>query len=276
MIVFSNGHLHDEEEPALALADSGFLHGRGVFTTLRLRRGQPMDLAGHYQRLRDHGRQLELMLPLTETGMAEIIHDLSAVNSLVEQDARLRITLTRDNRGPSLSLVPGPLPPGLARWQAAGIPVSVLGPAFRRTILPALKTTNYLPSLLALAEAEKLGCPEALIMDRDDNLLEGAVSNVFLLLQGVLATPPDDGRILAGLIRRLVLGLAMEMGLDVREEHIGRGVLARAEEVFLTNSVRQIVPVVAIDGRPVGQGRPGPRTRDLQRALGEALPSENP
>ena len=276
MIVFSNGRLHDEEEPALALADSGFLHGRGVFTTLRLRRGQPVDLKGHYRRLRDHGRQLELMLPRTEAAMAEIIHDLSAANALAKQDARLRITLTRNDRGPSLSLVPGPLPPGLARWQTAGIPVSTLGPAFRRTILPALKTTNYLPSLLAVAEAEKLGCPEALIMDGEDNLLEGAVSNVFLVLRGVLATPPDDGRILAGLTRRFILGLAVEMGLQVREEPICRGDLARAEEVFLTNSVRQIVPVIAIDGRPVGQGRPGPVTGDLQRAFSDALSSESP
>lgn len=270
MIVWSNGRYHPLEEPAATLGNSGFLHGLGVFTTLRLSRGRPLGLAAHHARLARHGRELGLDLAPSPTELAEVISELTAANNIEKNEMRLRITLTREGPAAFLTLVPGPLPVGLDRWQAEGAAVITLGPRHQRTVLPHLKSLQYLPSVLAQEAAATVGAAEALILDEGEDLLEGAVSNVFLVEGRTLATPAADGRILAGLTRGRVLALAGQLGLEARETRLTATDLARAGEIFLTNCVREVVPVVGVDGRPVGAGLPGPVTRQLQQALAQA------
>jgi branched-chain amino acid aminotransferase len=266
MIAFSNGRYHPVEEPAVTLGNGGFLHGLGVFTTLRLYRGQAPDLHAHLQRLTEHGRQLELPPPPARGLVHEVISELVTVNNLQEKDMRLRLTVALAEQGAFFSAVPGPLPPGLASWQEQGMAAICLGPSFQRAHLPALKTLNYLPSMMALREAQAHQCPEAIILDRENQVLEGAVSNLFLFREAELFTPPDDGRILAGLTRKRVLDLARQAGLVTREAPISLAALRAADEVFLTNSIREVVPVTVLDGKPMGAGKPGELTCRLQAA----------
>nr|MEE4267268.1 aminotransferase class IV [Candidatus Krumholzibacteria bacterium] len=268
MIIFSNGRFHDDQDPAVPQDCGAFLHGHGVFTTMRLFQGDPRHLDEHARRLAEHAQALGLPPCPHSAILGAIIKELVQRNSLKRVDARLRITWTMVQGKGWLGLVPGPLPEELERWQKEGISVITLGPDFGRVFRPHLKSVNYLPSMLALKEAEAAaGCPEALVFDAQGDLLEGAISNVFVVDDGTVMTPPDDGRILAGLTRQAVLRRLEQLELSHQEAHLHRDRVLCAQEVFLTNSVREIVPVIRIDGRQVGTGLPGPLTRTIQKSF---------
>lgn len=270
MIIFCAGRYQDEEEPAIPLSSGGFLHGHGVFTTLLLRRGRPCHLEKHLERLESHARQVDLPAPYPTAAAFQVISELTEHNQLSEKDYRLRLTLFSDGPQTQLAAQPGPLPQELETWLDQGVSALTLGPQFQRGFRPQLKSTNYLPSLLALREAAGQGCQEALVCDDRDHLLEGAISNVFLVHQGELVTPPADGRILDGLTRRLILTAAPQLGIPCRERALPRNEARAAPEIFLTNAVRGVVPVTILDGQPVGNGRPGNWTRQLQAAWRDA------
>ena len=167
---------------------------------------------------------------------------------------------------PTVLMTLAPLPRDLATRQADGIAVTLLEPEFARGNFPELKTLNGLPTLLALRRAAARGCQEALLTGPGGRLLEGAISNLFLVAAGGLLTPAAGEGFLAGRTRERILGLARDEGLAIREVELDQADLARADEAFLAGSVREIQPVVKVDGRPVGGGRPGPVTRQLQDA----------
>jgi branched-subunit amino acid aminotransferase/4-amino-4-deoxychorismate lyase len=265
MVIFSNGRYHDDQGPAVPQDCGAFLHGYGVFTTLRLYRGEPRHFEEHVRRLADHAQALGLPPGPSLSGLQSIISELVQRNSLAAADSRLRITWTMAHQAGWLGVVPGPLPAELETWQRRGVAVITLGSEYQRSFRPDLKSVNYLPSLLALKEAEAAsGCAEALVFDDEGYLLEGAVSNVFVVEDGNVITPPADGRILAGLTRQRVLQRADSLGLPHLEASLTQDQVLQAQEVFLTNSVREVVPVIAVDGHTIGSGRPGPVTRSLQ------------
>ena len=265
MIAHHAGKFLDEGEPAVPLGNGGFLHGCGVFTTLRIQAGRPRWLDKHRQRLADHARKLDLPAPYPLHELPEVISELLEINRLQNKNLRLRLTLTEEEDAAVLTAQLAPLPVRLEHWHSHGLAAVSLGPEFQRTFLPEMKTTSYLPSVLALREATGRRCDEALVFDAADRLLEGAMSNIFLVRDGTLLTPAADGRILDGLTRQFILELAAEQGLPAREEAIHRREVGQAEEIFLTNCVRGVVPISTLDGRPVGQARPGPVTCGLLR-----------
>lgn len=255
----------------VALGNSGFLHGDGVFTSLRIYQGQAPHLNDHWARLVAHGRELGLAPDHTFAEIQSIISQLVQRNALQGQDARLRISLSRQAQAPFLTLAPSPLSSLIPRWQEDGIGVITLGPPYQRHFRPHLKTLNYLPSMMALNKAAPFHCADAIIHDHQDHVVEGAISNVFLVKAGTFFTPADDGKILAGLTRSRVLRLLEKENEDCIEGAISRDTLREADEVFLTNSIREIIPVVSCDKRPIGQGKPGPRTRKIQEAYRKGL-----
>jgi branched-chain amino acid aminotransferase len=157
-----------------------------------------------------------------------------------------------------------PVAPELVRWQAEGIPVICLEEGYARGNFPELKTLNALATLSALRRAAAAGCPEALLTGPHGQLLEGAVSNIFLVAGDHLVTPASEGGFLAGRTRERILKIASREKLDVRKEVIDRRQLNAAREVFVVSSVREVLPVVRIDGQAVGEGIPGPVTRLIQ------------
>ncbi|MBU8870109.1 MAG: aminotransferase class IV [Gemmatimonadales bacterium] len=277
MIVYLNGQFLDSDQATVSIWDGGYLYGDGIFTTLRLYCGVPLDLPAHWGRLREQARALELPLPLEFPELENAIASLAARSGRRQADGRIRITISRggsmenplplrdlEKIPPTILITLAPLPEDLPDLQSRGIPVITLGAFFSRGNVPELKTLNTLPSILAQRMAAAAGCPEAILTGPEGILLEGAASNLFLVSSGNLLTPATGAGFLAGLTREKVLNLAKEMGIEVRQKKLDGRHLEAACEVFVVGSVREVVPVVTVDGRTVGDGTPGPVTRKFQ------------
>jgi len=278
MIVYLNGSYVDASTAKISLFDGGYLFGDGLFETLRCYGGRPFDLEGHLERLQ---RQLDLLSYswLPDGGTIRVIIDkLAKENDLIDQDARVRVTISRgapvgnplemfdlEDRETTFSITLVPLPKELPLWQREGVSVQIMKPFFARGNFPQLKTLNYLPSLLANRFAHASQCQEALLVNRQGQMLEGASSNIFLIREGTFCTPPPRLGLLAGRTRAMVLEAARKLGHPCQELPFDRRDLFTAEEVFLTSSIKEVVPVVYIDGSPVASGRPGELTLDLQK-----------
>jgi branched-subunit amino acid aminotransferase/4-amino-4-deoxychorismate lyase len=277
MLVYLDGQYLDAAAARVSLFDGGYLCGDGLFETLRLYRGRPFDLAGHLERLR---RELDLLGFRWRPDLAELDHilrELAARNGLADRDARARLSVSRgarpgatlpldglDDLEPTISATVSPLPDAVSRWQADGLRAQLMRPVFARGNFPQLKTLNYLPSVLALRFAHAAGFEEALLQDRRGRILEGAASNVFLVKDGRLRTPHPRLGLLPGRTRALVLALARRLGRRVEEEAFALRDLLGADEAFLTGSVKEVTPLVGVDDAVIGDGRPGPVTREIQ------------
>lgn len=277
MVVYLNGKFLEASAAKIPVWDGGFLYGDGIYTTLRLYGGRPVDLEAHYLRLKNHSAALDLPLPLTETDFLAIARRLAAANDLESADGRMRITISRggdpenpfplqgfENIAPTVLVTLTPVGRDLDRWQAEGIPVITLDASYARGNSPELKTLNSLATLRALRRAAAEGCPEAILSDAAGHLLEGAISNLFLVAADKLLTPALTGGFLAGRTRERVLAIAAAENITVREKDLDRRHLEAACEVFMASSVREVVPVISIDGVPVGNGLPGEVTRRIQ------------
>lgn len=260
MKVWLDGHLVDEEAARVSAFDHGFLLGDGVFETSRVYAGEPFALDEHLARLRESAGVMRIPVP---GDLESAAHAVLGANDLSE--ARIRITLTSGGgpaglaRGaglPTVLVVALPLTP----WPPAS---TAIVSRFRRdehSPLAGVKTTSAAQSVMALAEARDAGADEALVLNVAGNLCEATAANVFLVHDGVAATPPLDAGCLAGITRAHVLALGAV------ERTLAHDDLLRADEAFLTSSTREVQPLVAVDGRAVGRGKPGPVTQRLAEA----------
>ena len=260
----------------LPLSDRGVRYGDSVFEVVRVYAGVPFLLAQHLRRLEGAAAELRfgvLDVPLWAHEVREALLRFGSAG-----DAVLRLMLTR-GEGPlraPLGQTPGrrvvvveSLPELDARIHERGVSAVVVdAPRVRPEGASALgKYARYLPNLLAQDEARRRGAEEALWLDPDGHVVEAATANVFAVARGALWTAPLSSGVLAGITRAEVLRLSGAAGLGCREELLPPADLARATEIFLTSSVREIVPVCSVDGRAVGDGAPGPWTRRLHAAL---------
>ena len=278
MLVWVNGECIAANEARISLLDGGYLFGDGVFETLRLYQGQPFDLSGHLERMTHQLEVLEYQWRPDRKLFEAAILDLLSANNWLGIDARCRITVSRgffehesmpltghETLPPTVSIMVQPLGERLAIWHRDGIRVRTMTEDFARGNFPQLKTLNYLPTIMAMRRAHSLGCDEALLIDSDGWVLEGATSNVFMVSKGTLTTPPLSQGLLAGRTRAMVLDLAVECGLITREQPFRPQDLRAADEAFLCGSVKEIVPMVSLDDHPVGAGHPGAITQQLQK-----------
>ena len=267
-----NGRVLRADEPALSVRDRGLLYGDGVFETLRAYDGVPLHLDEHLARLNASATALRLCGGVDGAAIGQGIAELLEGNDL--SDAYIRITLTRGEHAGRLELEPAaeptliivaqplrPLPPSRYDPGSTAIIASIRQNA--DSPLPRHKTLNYLNNLLARTEARGRGADEAILLNTRGEVAEAASSNLFLVCGGCLVTPSLDSNILPGVTRAEVLRLAAEAGIPSDERIVHREELLSADELFLTNSVAELVPVRAIEGRPVGLGIPGPLTRKL-------------
>ncbi len=281
MIVYVDGDFIAAAAATVPLDAALDDHLDGVFTTLRLYRGRPFLLTEHLQRLDSHGRQLGLRHTLDEQHVRTVLDRLAARNGFGKVDCRARLTVARRHRASptevpantrtaetteaEFSIAVAPLPVELSAWQRSGIGVLSVSPDISRGDRAHLKTLDLDPCRRALQLAARRGCQDALLYDQRQQVLEGAVSNVFLVRDGLISTPAGDQPLLAGLTRSEVIRLARAKGWRTAETSITGAELGNADEIFLTNAVREIVPVVQLDHRPVAEGTPGLVTRSLQR-----------
>jgi len=255
--------------------DRGLLHGDGVYDTWRTYGGLPFATAAHLRRLAGAARALGLPGPGPARGWERRARLLVARAGLA--DAAVRLTVTRGVAGeglaperrarPTLLLSARQLPAHLEPRRREGIPV-VLLPFPRDAGAPwgGLKLVGHPSAVVGRVTASRRGAAEGLYVTAGGEVTEATSANVFLVERGALVTPPRASGILPGVTRALVIALARRAGLRVREERIAAPRLRRAREIFLTASTIEILPVVRIDGRAVGPGRPGPVTRRLQSA----------
>ena len=279
MFVDFQGNLISAESAQISVFDGGFQHGDGLFETLRCYRGQPFALHEHVDRLARSAALLQIPCSDAPEHWLRRIRALLEKNGHQSADCVIRIQLSRggDATTDLIEVDPASLPPvswiqlralpeELPRWQREGVRMLSLQASFARGNFPQLKSLNYLPAIMALRFARGAGFDEACLLNRQGKLLEGATSNVFLVQDGRVRTPSPRLGILAGLARARVLRLAASLGLHVEEAASELRDLLIADEVFLTSSVREIVPAVVVDQATIGGGQPGPITRQLQQA----------
>jgi branched-chain amino acid aminotransferase group I len=274
-IIYLNGKLVAAHEACLSPYDHGFLYGHGLFETMRAYRGKVFYLQAHLERLA-HSMSLLHWPALPDDGKLEQAVDaVLAANQLL--DASVRLTVSRGVGGtrpqpstcgsPTVILFAGPFvtlsPESYEQgWSLATVSI-------RRNLtspLCSVKSANYLDSVLARAEAQQLGAEEALLLNTDDMVAEGTMSNLFFVIQGKLVTPDRASGLLPGITRSVVLRLAEATGMAVEERSITPEEVALASEIFLTSSLLEIMPVTKLDRRWVNNGKPGPVTRQLSTA----------
>ncbi len=274
-MVCLNGEVVKRKDAKVSALDRGFLYGYGLFETMRAYGGCVFRLDRHLARLYGSAVKLSLDSELAAHNLEGYIYRTLKANGL--GDARIRLTVSAGPGGRGImppksgmiivlvSAEPLDIPP--PEVYRDGICAAVV--SVRRNSLSPLsgiKSTSFLDSLIAHSEALSLGANEAILLNERGLLAEGSTSNIFMVVSGRLLTPSVDCGIIPGITREAVLEVAPRVGIEVMEGEFTLDDLAQAEEVFLTASVREIVPVASIDGRSVGMGRRGPVTERLMAA----------
>lgn len=289
-----NGQLTPGDATVIAASDAGFLHGAGLFETMRARHGKIFRVSDHLARISASARELELPFSLGESQLNDLVQDLLEANNLA--DARLRLTLTRgdlatitpENPTPDVTLLitAAPFAAYPPELYAKGMTVEIS--PYKQNIYSPLtghKTTSYLDRLLALKHAQQHHAGEALwLTPNNETVAEGCISNVFIVDQeGILATPPlvmpPESRLrlcLPGVTRNVVLELARDMQILPHERLISLHEFISAREVFLTNAIMGVMPVTRVDRQIIGDEKPGTLTERLREAYVKLVESECP
>jgi 4-amino-4-deoxychorismate lyase len=267
----------DPAVPLLRADDEAVLRGRAAFETMRVYAGVPFRVDLHLHRLAESARVLELPAPDTEALRGLVGEALAALD---RPDAVLRVVWTPGAGGDgSIGFVlVTPLPAGFDEMRARGIELASLqlaiGASTRREspwLLPGVKSTSYAVNMAAQAEARRRGADDALFLSLEGVALECPTSNIWFVEDGVLHTPALELGILAGVTRETLIAAAGDAGMRLVEGEYPRERLAAAAEVFTSSSVREVMPVVSLDGDQIGDGRPGPVAGRMQSALRRAV-----
>ena len=275
--VYVNGRISRAEDAAIPVYDHGFLYGEGVYETLRTYNRVPFLYDRHVKRLRASAGYLRLSVPFSDDELSAWIADtMSAAGPSGEAYIRVLLTrgvgeLTYDVQAtpvPSLVIIVKPLDEVPPRVLTDGIKVALV-PILRNhpgSVNPIIKSNNLLNNALAMQEAHRRGAEEGLMCNYRGELSECSQSNFFIVSKGVALTPKNESGLLEGLTRNFLFEVGQEVGIDVRYETLYPADLLSADEAFITRTTREISPVTSIDGRPVGDGKPGPVTKRLLEA----------
>ncbi len=278
--VYLNGSFLPADEARVSVLDRGFLFGDGVYEVVPAYGGHLLRLPHHLQRLAQSLAGIRLPNPLDDEAWRAMLEELVARNGGGDQSVYLQVTRgvadRRDHAFPSdvvptLFAMSTPMAPPAAEQYESGFKAVTLEDI--RWQHCNIKAITLLPNVLLRQEAIDRGAAEAILV-RDGLATEGAASNLFVVEGDTLITPPTGPQLLPGITRDLVLELARANAIPAREEEIPEGRLRGADEVWLTSSTREIVPVTSLDDSPVGLGRPGPvwrRMRELYQTYKERV-----
>ncbi len=271
--VFIGGKLYDKEDAKISVYDHGLLYGDGVFEGLRSYSGRVFRLEQHLDRLWESAQAIRLKIPMTKEAMAKAVVDTLKVNNITDGYIRLVVTRGAGSLGldpnrtsdPQVIIITDHIslyPKELYEKGLEIVTVSVVRnhPA---ALSPRIKSLNYLNNILAKIEGLQAGCSEAMMLNTKGEVAECTGDNIFILRRGVLLTPPVDAGILEGVTRDAVMEIARGIGLEVQEVALTKHDVYVAEEMFLTGTAAEVIPVVKVDSRLIGSGEPGPVTRDL-------------
>lgn len=271
--VYVNGELVPKEDAKISVYDHGLLYGDGVFEGMRSYGGKVFRLQEHLDRLWKSAKAIWLEIPMSQQAMAQAVRDTLAANGIDDGYVRLVVTRGAGTLGldpnktsnPQVIIIADHIvlyPPEYYENGLEIVTVSTIRnhPA---ALSPRVKSLNYLNNILAKLEGLQAGCVEALMLNHKGEVAECTGDNIFLVSRGQVFTPPVDAGILEGITRDTVIELAQQAGLTLREVPLTKHDVYIADECFLTGSAAEIVPVVKVDNRVIGEGKPGPVTRDL-------------
>jgi branched-chain amino acid aminotransferase len=273
-----NAEVVKTEKARIGVDDRGPILGDGLFETVRAYNGNPFRLHDHLERLFNSCSVFNLQLPWGEDELSGMVSALIEKNWL--DSARVRITVTRGKHTGSMSLnhagpptlliTAEPIPPATGerleqgiKLKTADVRFSESNPVFKH------KTLNRLPHLMARTYAKEQGCDEALILDEKGNVACASTGNIFALQYGQLFTPPLTAPILPGVTRKAVIEIAKKESIPVREDFFSPIMLVGADEVFITNSVQEMMSVIKVNEHQVGSGNPGPVVAKLLKVYRE-------
>ena len=271
--IYINGQIVPQEDAKISVFDHGLLYGDGVFEGIRAYHGKIFTLDEHLDRIYDSATAISLKIPITKAEMAEAIKQTMKANNLTDSYIRLVVTRGVGKLGldpnkcatPQIIIIADTIELYSKALYERGLDIVTVTTIRNHfsALDPKIKSLNYLNNILAKIESIQAGAGEALMLNKDGYVAECAGDNIFIFKDNILRTPPSSAGILVGITRNVVMKLATEMGVQVREELMTRYDLYIAEECFLTGTAAEIIPVVKIDGRTIGTGKPGKITLDL-------------
>jgi branched-chain amino acid aminotransferase len=288
MKVYIDGKFYDQKSAKISVFDHGLLYGDGIFEGIRAYNGRVFKLREHIDRLFASAKAIMLEIPMSHAAVMKATVDTCRRNKI--RDGYVRLVVTRGvgslgldpNRceTPSVIIIAGGIQLYPAELYQKGMAI-VTVPTTRNlvnAVNPAIKSLNYLNNVLAKIEAINAGVQEAIMLNTDGFVAECTGDNLFIVKDGRVFTPPLSAGALYGITRQTVMELARESGISATETNLTRYDLFVADECFLTGTGAEIIPVTKIDGRVIGNGRPGPVTHDLvtryhalTRSVGEPI-----
>ena len=283
MKIFIDGQYYDEQNAKISVFDHGLLYGDGIFEGIRAYNGRVFRLKEHIDRLFYSAKAILLTIPMSHEQICKAVVETCAQNKL--RDGYIRLLVTRGVGGlglnpsrcksPSVVVIADKIQLYPVEFYEKGLTIITV-PTTRNlhsALNPAIKSLNYLNNILAKIEANNGGCEEAVMLNAEGYVAECTGDNIFILKGNQLMTPPLSAGALYGITRNVVMDLARNAGLVVSEPNLTRYDLFNADECFLTGTGAELVPVVKIDGRVIGSGTPGPKTKELVRKYHELVQS---
>lgn len=284
MKVFLGDKLVDEKDAVVSVFDHGLLYGDGVFEGIRAYNGRVFLLDEHIDRLYDSAKAIALDIPMTKQEMSQAVVDTCKANELVDGYIRLVVTRGKGTLGlnpylckkAEVIVIAAKIQLYPQELYDNGLKIITAGTVRNHTeaLNPRVKSLNYLNNVMAKIEAINAGCMECLMLNPQGQVAEASGDNVFAIKNGVVSTPPSWCGALEGLTRNKVMELAQKAGYEVRESVMARYDLYIADEVFLTGTAAEIISVVDIDKRRIGDGKPGETTTRLAALYAECTRSE--
>ncbi len=279
MKVYIDGQFYEKEDAKVSVFDHGLLYGDGVFEGIRAYNGRVFRLSEHLKRLEESAKAIFLSLPIPIKKIEESLLESVRVNGL--KDAYIRLVITRGigdlgldmrkcKKNASVIIIADKIELYPPSFYEKGLDL-ITSSIRQRTpdqLSPAIKSLNYLPNIMARAEAVRAGAQEAILLSQQGYVSECTGDNIFYVQDGNLYTPPTCAGILDGITRGAVIDIAREkMGLKVEEKLFTVHELYRAAEAFVTGTGAEVVAAVKIDGHPIGSGVPGPLTKKIAQAF---------
>ena len=283
-IVYINGRFFKKEEAVVSVYDHGFLYGDGVFEGIRSYNGKVFKLSDHVDRLFESAQAIWLEIPMTRPEVCKAIEDTVAKSGI--KDSYIRAVVSRGagalgldpkkTSNPQVIIIVDTISIYPKEMYEKGMDI-VTASSMRNhpaALNPRIKSLNYLNNIMAKIEGSLAGCVEALMLNHKGEVAECTGDNIFVVKNKVVSTPPPDAGILDGITRRLVIDMARAAGYEMNEISMTRHDVYTADEVFLTGTAAELIPVVKVDARVIGSGQPGPVFLDLRSKFKKMIASQ--